>query len=597
MVAALFLLAHSYTGVRHDGTLYAGEALARLAPGDLNADLYFLYGSQGRFTVLPLLYARLIDWFGFGTGSMVGLLFAGALYLAASAYLVAALVPRHWRTVSLLAVVLGWSIYGGTRTFSYAEPFLTARSYAEPAVLLGLGLLLRGRFIGALLALVAALLVHPLIAVGGFLVAWLYLVQRDRRWSLLLPLGACALAALGWMQVGPFADLFSRYDDDWLTRLRELNPQAFVAGWSPLDFGILVYNVCLLGLAWHRTTSIDLRRFLLAAAIAGLGATLVSAVTVDLALNPFFGKLQIWRAEWVMQWVAVVSLPFLAKQLWDLDRHGRIAAALLVIGWLAPYSVAPAWLGLFAVVVVVLRGRFTVSTSLVRIVVGLTALIALILFVKVEMRAVSLGMTMGLTGPRMYAQMLTSPILLASLGLAFLYWHARRTALTAMVAVLGLVGAFTLWDQRADWTKTLEAHRVGDFIWTDQIEPRAKVFWYGDLFAPWILLGHGNYYTSQQGSGAVFSREMVMELGRRNEATSALQFQEQLCRMVNNLNEKQSSCEPDTVAVRSICESAGIDYMVLQSRLEGIVPLKELTTHVVENGYEKRFFLYRCSAL
>ena len=108
-----------------------------------------------------------------------------------------------------------------------------------------------------------------------------------------------------------------------------------------------------------------------------------------------------------------------------------------------------------------------------------------------------------------------------------------------------------------------------------------------------MLLNHGNYYTQQQSSGAVFSRDMIVELDRRRKVTALLDFQEQMCRMMNNLNEKATSCEPDAAAVKTVCIDGDIDYVVLQSTLEGVPPLASFSTSVVENGYEKTFFLYR----
>ncbi len=90
---------------------------------------------------------------------------------------------------------------------------------------------------------------------------------------------------------------------------------------------------------------------------------------------------------------------------------------------------------------------------------------------------------------------------------------------------------------------------------------------------------------------------MVLELDKRRKLTSLLDFQEQVCRMMNGLNERQGACEPDVSALQSLCTDGAIDYVVLQSTLEGAVPIANFSTGVVENGYEKKFFLYRCSAL
>lgn len=597
-VAAAFLLVHPYTGIRHDGTLYAGDALARLFPDGFKDDLYFLFGSQGRFTLLPALYAGLIAIFGLGNGTMVGLLTAFVLYFAATWYLVAALVPRSMQAFCVLSIGLGWTLYGGNRIFGYSEPFLTARSFAEPAVLLGLAWLLRGRLILAGLALVVALVIHPLIAAGGWLVAWLLLVGRDRRWAWGGVAAVVALLAFGFAARGPFVDLFARYDPQWLALVQEANGHAFVSRWALVDYGIVAFNIVVLWFAARLSPVPVVRHFIVAVLIAGIGATAGSLLLVDLLGNPFFGKLQIWRVEWVMQWVAMAVLPIVLTALWRREgEHGKVAAAFLAIGWIAPFSLAPAPLAAFAVAIELARFRFVITKTTTRIVCAFVGIIAITVAVQYEARVVKLGILLDQPFRPIVAQALTMNVLLlvsVLLAIRVTPWLGRAAPVVALVVLLG---SLSLWDQRGPWTHKLESYATGTHIWPGLIEPTAKVYWYRDLIAPWVLLGHGNYYTQQQGSGAVFSRDMVVELDKRRKVTAILDFQEQICRMMNNLSEKQGSCEPDAEAVKAVCVDGGIDYVVLQSSLDGAKELAEFSTGVVENGYEKKFFLYRCSSL
>ena len=598
LVAAAFVLAHPYTGIRHDGTLYAGDALARLLPDGFRDDLYFLFGSQGRFTLLPALYASLISAFGIGNGTIVGLLVAFALYLAATWYFVAWFAPPRWQAFCVLSVTLGWTLYGGNRIFGYSEPFLTARSFAEPAVLLGLAWLVRGRLWLAIAALLLALTIHPLIAAGGCLVAWIYLSGRDRRWLVLAPVGVVTLLALGAIGRGPFSDLFSRYDAEWLALVHEANGHAFVLRWTMLDYGVLVFNAAVLWFAARLAAErVELRRLVIAAGIAGVGATIASLVLVDLVGNPFFGKLQIWRAEWVMQWVAMATLPLVLRALWQRGEHGRVAAAFMAIGWAAPFSVAPSLLAVMAMVIDAARSRFVVTRVTTRIVCGVAVLVGLAITVQYEARVFKLGVLLDQPLHAVIAQALTMSLVILAGALLLLRAVPKLAWAGPVAGLIVLAGAINFWDQRGAWTRKLESYPTGTHIWPGLIEPQAKVYWYRDLIAPWVLLGHGNYYTQQQGSGAVFSRDMVVELDKRRKVTALLDFQEQICRMMNNLSEKQGSCEPDAEAVRTVCTEGGIDYVVLQSSLEGAKPLAEFSTGVVENGYEKKFFLYRCSAL
>lgn len=596
IVGSALLLSHPFTGVRHDGILYAGDALVRLFPGQVTDDLYFHYGSQGRFTVMPAVYAALISAFGLGAGTMVGLLASLSLYLVASAVLVSRVVPKPLRTVCLLSVVLGWVLYGGLRVFAYSEAFLTARSFAEPTVLFALACLLRGRLAVTFLLLAASLAIHPLIGAGGVLVTWAYLTLRDWRWSLLAFAGAAALGLLGWKAGGPFADVFTTYDTQWLALLHEVNPQAFIDAWSPLDYGVIVFTAVVLVFAARLVEDAAIRRFFIAAVIAGLGATLVSFVMVDLVGNPFFGKLQIWRALWVMQWTAMAAFPFVAVTLYRRDEHGRLVALLLVIGWIAPFSMAPGLVAAMACAIELLRKRITVSRGTTRIVAAVAVIAACVIAVQYEARLVKLAVVQGtrwidILGPGLAMNL----ILFAGAFVALRY--LRANALGLGIAALIFVGSASLWDQRSPWTREIETHPLGTSIWPGVIEPQAKVYWYRDLIAPWIFLGHANYYTAQQGSGAVFSRAMVVELNDRRKITALLDFQEQICRLMNNLNEKATSCEPDVTATTSICTDGGVDYVVLQSSLENAKPVASYATGVLENGYEKKFYLYRCSAL
>ena len=591
------LLSHPFTGIRHDGTLYAGEALARLLPGEFHDDLYFHYGSQGRFTLLPALYAKLIALFGLGFGTIVGMLAAFGLYLAATSYLVSWLAPERLRVVCVLAVVLGWTIYGGNRIFAYSEAFLTARSFSEPAVLFGLGALMRGRRVLAAALLLIALAIHPLVGAAGLLVAWIFLLQQDRRWIVLAAVGAAAFVVLGLIGKAPFNDVFARYDVAWLDLVQEANGHAFVLRWSVLDYGVIVFNLAVL---WFTARLVDdgrLRGFVIAVAAAGVGATLVSVIAVDLLHNPFFGKLQIWRALWIMQWSAMATLPLALFALWRRGEEGRIAALFLGIGWMAPFTVAPGLLAILAVVVEALRNRITITRTTTRIA-GVAALLAgASIAIQYEARVVKLGILLDQPLWLMLGQALAMNVLLLGAAVLLLRALPRFGLFGPVIALLVFAGSLMVWDQRGAWTHKLESYALGTQIWPGLIEPDAKVYWYRDLIAPWVLLAHGNYYTQQQGSGAVFSRDMVIELDRRRKVTALLDFQEQICRMMNNLNEKATSCEPDADAVRTVCTEGGIDYVVLQSTLEGAIPLANFSTGVVENGYEKKFYLYRCSAL
>jgi hypothetical protein len=597
ILGAVLLLSHPYTGIRHDGILYAGEALARMLPGEFHDDPYFLFGSQGRFTLLPTAYAWLITTFGLGGGSIVGMLTAFALYLGAAAWLVTWFAPSRLVAACLLSVVLGWSIYGGHRIFAYSEPFLTARSFAEPVNLFAIGLILRRRLILGAIVMLIAFAIHPLLSIGGALLIWCYLALDKPRWLIVPVIGLVVLAGCASVGFGPFDDVATRYDRQWLDYLHEVNPQAFVTTWTGRDYGVIAFTGGVMIFAIRLAREEAHRRFALAALAASVIALTTSVLLVDVGGNAFAGKLQVARAVWLMQWLAMAALPLIVVALWNKGAHGRVAALFLVIGWIAPFSIAPGILAIMALLIDTIGRQFVVTQTTTRLVAGAALLACLIITVQFEIRVVQGARAQQLTGLEMLSQAVSLGVVLMIGALLFLRVAPRLGPAAPLIAVLLFVGATAGWDQRSPWKQKLEAVTPGAYLWTDLIEPGARVYWFRDLMAPWVLLGHANYYTDQQASGAVFSRDMVMELQRRQKVTAILEFQEQICRMMNNLSEKQSSCEPDVEAVRAACVDGGIDYIVMQSSLAGPSAIASYDTGVTENGYEKKFFLYRCSAL
>ncbi len=597
LLIATLLLSHQFVGIRHDSILYAGDALARLLPGQFHEDPYFFYGSQGRFTVLPAMYAWLIATFGLGGGTIVAMLTALGLYLVATVYLVNAIAPKPMRVFCILSVVLGWTFYGGLRIFAYSESFFTARSFAEPVVLVGLGALIRARNGIAFGLLAASLLIHPLVGVTGLLAAWLFLVAADRRWLLLGVVVAIVATTLGLAGVAPFDELFKCYDEEWFALVADINAQALVSRWSPFDYGIVLFDATVLWFVASRVERGLVRQLVIAVLAAGLGATIVSLVAVDGLHSTLLGKLQIWRALWILQWTALATLPLAIDALWQRGVHSRVAALFLVLGWMAPFSVAPAFLAILAIAVESLRNRIAISRTTMRIVMAVVLIAAAVIVIQYEARLFKVDEDFAQPLGHLVGQALAMNIVL--FGIAVLAMKlAPRLGWAGPLAALGLFCcSLAFWDQRNPWQRKIEAQPLGEHIWPGLVDANAKIYWYRDLMAPWVLLGHGNYYTQQQGSGAVFSREMIVELDKRQKVTGILDFQEQICRMMNSLNGKQGSCEPDANAVKTVCNKGAIDYVVLQSRLEGNEPTARYATGVIENGFEKQFFLYRCSAL
>ena len=66
----------------------------------------------------------------------------------------------------------------------------------------------------------------------------------------------------------------------------------------------------------------------LATAIASIGITLVGA---DLMHNVLITNLQIWRALWIVHWMALAALPIVVVRLWSENATGRLVAGLALL--------------------------------------------------------------------------------------------------------------------------------------------------------------------------------------------------------------------------------------------------------------------------
>jgi len=104
---AALLLIHRYAGINHDASIYFGQVLHQLQPDIFGRDLFFAYGSQDSFTVLPWLLAQLAPLAPlpliFQIGALAGLL----AFTAAGWFFLRPLLPplpRYWAWLAVLCL-------------------------------------------------------------------------------------------------------------------------------------------------------------------------------------------------------------------------------------------------------------------------------------------------------------------------------------------------------------------------------------------------------------------------------------------------------------------------------------------------------------
>ena len=367
---AFWLISRPYRGVRHDALLYLGQVLRRLMPDRFGNDLFLQVASQEKYSLFSPLVAPIVGRFGIGGAELALLAGCNLLFILAAWKLSEGWFERPLRWVMIMFVVVLPHTYGGLGEFSYAEPFLTARSIAEPLALFALWQLLRGRTALAIALALFGALFHPLIALPVLVIGWIVLVMRRREWAWLglLLLVPGILAALG---VSPFDGLLHRFDAPWLSVVDRLNPQAFAGSQNRLDWSPLAFDALVLLLLLRSTRiPVDLRHLCKSTLLAVVVLTIVWVVGADVLHNVLLTQLQLWRVYWPMHLLACMSLPRVAADYWSSGKVGRWCAAAL---GLAAVAVASNWdTGWICILwalaaLAVHHGRATVSDLMVRL--------------------------------------------------------------------------------------------------------------------------------------------------------------------------------------------------------------------------------------
>ncbi len=580
--SGLLLLLRPYAGLEHDARLYFGQVLRHVGSPALAQDLFFAGGSQDAFSIYSVLVAQLYALLGVAHTHQ-GLVL---LSLFASTAAVWGLLRRlglgqaaGWGLVALAVLS---PIYGGGRVFGILEPFLTARSFAEPLLVFGLWALLTGRLgLAAALQMLGAAF-HPLMALPMLAVSWGVLVQGDRRWGwalLVLPL-AGALAAAG---VPPFDRLFKIYDPYWWALVTQA-PQLVLANWSLSDWLTIATDVALLATARRLLADTAARRLLRALLACTMVLLAVSALGIDLLRSQLITQLQLWRVLWLTHLFALVLSPWLIGQLWRRGGFWRVSAAAAGLAVVSSHvsgdhglAALAAW-GLSSLVA--WRG-WPVSRSVIGLAVGAIAVLALGLSLLdvwtelgrlrwrplAELRAWQIALALGtpvVAGAAFGALALAERRLLPS----------RWQLAPLLVPVVLLAFATWHWDRRSDLARAVEAARDAPLprLFASLIPAQATVYWYDHLEATWGLLDRASHHARAQGAGLLFNRDTALLIGPRREAYRRIASERETCEIGAVLAKRPSDyarCDTPSVArLADLCaQTDRPDFLVFESRL------------------------------
>lgn len=518
-------LSHSYHGIVHDARLYALQGLAHLDPLSLGQDVFLKFGSQDRFTVFGPIFAAASRALGIETTAALFTLLS-QIALLASAWLLARTTLQSAMAFLGLAVFIAIpGNYGADRVFTCIEPFMTPRMPAEALVLLAIAAGLNRRPSLCSVLVIAALLVHPIMALAGVFALYCYYVGLARPLlSLLLGvLGLVALALLAYaMPLSPWGIL----DISWLTLVENRSPFLFLTRWHEADWcsaSVSIASLLAASEVLSNRHAQALSRMTLVAVLSGFFITLIACDLLHLTL---ITQLQPWRWQWLGTVVAAVLLPELLRTLWQREVPGRATALLLAAAWIFAsntYAFAAAALALAA-----LLFAPKLKPNEVRwVFYGACAMLAVALSWRLacnlqftDSHYFDTRIPLWLRRSMSFARDGTAPLAIIAVAL-WLTRRQRRPVAVLFLAGLSAAGCAAILPYTwRDWTtQEYSGDRVARFAsFRAMIPVTDEVFWPESPQSTWMLLGRPNYLSMVQTSGVVFSRASAMELQHRATA-------------------------------------------------------------------------------
>jgi hypothetical protein len=521
-----WMLSHSYRDIFHDASLYTLQALAHLRPASLGQDVFLQFGSQDRFTLFGPLYAGVIRMLGPAVAAAL-LTLTQQLALFACAWILARTVmPAPWALLGAAVFIAIPGDYGADRVFTCVEQFLTPRMGAEALALGSVAAALCSRRWLALILLIAAALLHPIMAAAGAVaLLCLYLAIPYPRRSLAIAAAAAALLVL--VAYAMPQGRWGRFDDAWMTLVMNRSPYLFLAHWQLDDWGrvavtlttLLVGHAVLAGGRAH-----SLCQAALLTAISGLTLTLLACDLLHLVVMT---QLQPWRWLWLGVAASALLLPLILRACWQAGIGRRTTAMLLTAAWIFAQGAFALAVALAAVASLALLRRLKPSEAR-WVLWGACGILVIALAWRL---ATNLQFTdayyldtripLWLRRAMSFAHDGGAPLAV----IAVAWWladTARPVGLTVLAAIALLGGALLLPQTWNRWTALgYSPQRIEQFApWRDRLPRGAQVLWPESPLATWLLLDRPNYLSLIQTSGMVFSRDAALEMQRRALALS-----------------------------------------------------------------------------
>ncbi len=558
-IVGIWWLSREFLGpADHDGIFYSGEALRHLLALNFSRDIFFDSSTQGNYSIFGGLYAHTIQFMGIKHAAWlmsVGGRSVWAIGALALAYNLTQNQPASFRVATLALVMLLPSTYDGVGFFKFGEAIVTPRCWAEGLSLLAISQSIKNKNLTAWILGGAALLFHPLMALPTLVIVWGMTPPRMR--NLTGGIGCLLISLAVFLNIDPFGRILTVLDQPWWDVISSRNIYITPLTWPPHR---ITATIGLLILCWQ-VARVEQRPIL-----RRLAQVTGYLIVIDLSLwalgiyarNALLVQLQLWRVLWVGQilipalWVQTLPSPTHWKTP-DVIQTVMVIAVLVSQSWsihlclpLALWITTPQGREFF-------NNHPRIKYPSILVAIGVFALTLPAIYPDIVVHIFIFSQTTA-AFPILFAlaqePVITLPIIAGALWLA--HKLPNPTVPQALIAAIVIV-----WSGYAIHTQWKTMDEAPPDVRSIQaiVPPGAVVYWDQGLTHTWLVLNRASYASFQQGAGAIFSRQLTLEINRRLNFIAEMGIQESGGRRV-----------AATMATNptGLCADAELDFLLLQ---------------------------------
>ena len=286
------LLVHGYHPLADDGAVYVTGIKKLANPTLYQSDAVFAL-SPTRFSIFAHVMAPLLHWSPLPVLLMVCHVASIILFLLGARQVATRLFSDRrssWGAVLLSACCFTLPVAG--TSLSIMDPYTTARSFSTPLSLFAVAAVLDENWVGSILWLGLAALLHPLMAGYTAIIMLTLALAQQKMWralGLMFVIG-WLLSAVIFIATHP-ADASLAYNRAALSR-----SYFFLSSWQWYEYPGLVIPLLLLGYAgFHTRLPWPARALAISAALAGSWALVTSLCFVHRSGSLLLARLQVLR--------------------------------------------------------------------------------------------------------------------------------------------------------------------------------------------------------------------------------------------------------------------------------------------------------------